>query len=264
MDSRLSVTGPTRAEAFAGNLMRRKITGILFVCLGLLSVAIGLVALVMLVSDVLIRGLPVLDWQFLTSFDSRFPERAGIFAAVAGTAYMMVFTILIAVPLGVGAAIYLEEYGGDNRLTRFIEINISNLAGVPSIIFGLPGLQLFVRWMGLDRSVLAGSLTMAILVLPIVIVAAREAIRAVPPSLREASLALGATRWQTTWHHVLPYAFSGILTGNILASSRAIGETAPLIAIGALTYIPFVPENPLDRFTALPIQIFNKLASRTL
>ncbi len=249
--------GRSRAEAFAGNLTRRKITGILFVCLGLLSVAIGLAALIVLVSDVLVRGLPVLDWQFLTSFDSRFPERAGILAAVAGTAYMMTFTILIAVPLGVGAAIYLEEYGGDSRFTRFIEINISNLAGVPSIIFGLLGLQLFVRWMGLDRSVLAGSLTMALLVLPIVIVAAREAIRAVPPSLREASLALGATRWQTTWHHVLPYAVSGILTGNILASSRAIGETAPLIAIGALTYIPFVPENPLDRFTALPIQIFN-------
>jgi phosphate transport system permease protein len=170
---------------------------------------------------------------------------------------MMFFTILVALPLGVMTALYLEEYAPESWLKTFIQINLANLAGVPSIIFGLLGLTVFVRWFGLGRSVLAGSLTMALLVLPIIVVATQEAIRAVPSSMRDASLALGATRWQTIWHHVLPYAFPGILTGNILAASRAIGETAPLVTLGALTFVPFVPENPLDRFTVLPIQIFN-------
>jgi phosphate transport system permease protein len=170
---------------------------------------------------------------------------------------MIGLTILFALPIGVMAAIYLEEYAGVNPVTSFIRINITNLAGIPSIIYGLLGLQIFVRYFGLGRSVLAGSLTMALLVLPIVIVASQEAIRAVPLSLRQASFALGATKWQTVWFHVLPAAYPGILTGNILAASRAIGETAPLITIGALTYLRYVPDDPLDLFTVLPIQIFN-------
>lgn len=246
-----------RQAVFTASLAARKIRGTIFVMLGIVAIAIGLLTLAVLVLEVVSDGLPWLDGQFLTSFDSRFAARAGIKAALYGTAYMMFFTILVSLPLGVMSAIYLEEYAGDNRFTQFIQINIANLAGVPSIIYGLLGLTLFVRWMDLGRSVLAGALTMALLVLPIIIVATREAIRAVPSSMRDASLALGATKWQTTWHHVLPYAIPGILTGNILAASRAIGETAPLITLGALTFVPFVPENPLDRFTVLPIQIFN-------
>jgi phosphate transport system permease protein len=246
-----------RQAVFTASLAARKVRGTIFVILGIVAIAIGLLTLAVLVLDVLRDGLPWLDTQFLTSFDSRFAARAGIKAALYGTFYMMFFTILVSLPLGVMSAIYLEEYAGDNRITQFIQINIANLAGVPSIIYGLLGLTVFVRWMDLGRSVLAGALTMALLVLPIIIVATREAIRAVPSSMRDASLALGATKWQTTWHHVLPYAIPGILTGNILAASRAIGETAPLITLGALTFVPFVPENPLDRFTVLPIQIFN-------
>jgi len=247
----------TRSASFHANIAARKMRGNIFAALGLLSVIIGLAMLVVLVGDVLNRGVPWLSLDFLNSFDSRFAARAGIKAALYGTAYMMFFTMLVALPLGVMTAIYLEEYAPDNWLTSFIQINISNLAGVPSIIYGLLGLTVFVRWMGLGRSVLAGALTMALLVLPIIVVATREAIRAVPSSMRDASLALGATKWQTVWNHVLPYAMPGILTGNILAASRAIGETAPLITLGALTFVPFVPRDPLDRFTVLPIQIFN-------
>jgi phosphate transport system permease protein len=242
---------------FRPNLAARKLKGRLFAVLGIISILIGLGTLVALLGDVLIRGLPWLDLQFLDSFDSRFAERAGLKAALYGTAYMMFFTILFALPLGIMSAVYLEEYASDTRLNRFIEVNIANLAGVPSIIYGLLGLQVFVRWFALERSVLAGSLTMALLVLPIIIVAAREAIRAVPSSIRDASYALGATRWQTIRNHVLPYAFPGIMTGNILAASRAIGETAPLITIGALTFVLFIPDDPMDTFTALPIVIFN-------
>ncbi len=247
----------TRSAQFTASTAARRLRGTIFASLGVVSILIGLLTLALLIADVLRDGLPWLDMQFLTSFDSRFAARAGIKAALYGSVYMMVCTILVSLPLGVMTGIYLEEYSTDNWFTRFIQINISNLAGVPSIIYGLLGLTVFVRWMGLGRSVLAGSLTMALLVLPIIVVATREAIRAVPSSMRDASLALGATKWQTTWHHVLPYAWSGILTGNILAASRAIGETAPLITLGALTFVPFVPENPLDRFTVLPIQIFN-------
>jgi phosphate transport system permease protein len=247
----------TGAEAYRPNITLRRAMGTVFTILGILSVAIGLAMLIYLIADIVNRGQGWLDWQFLTSFDSRFAARAGIKAALYGTAYMMFFTILVALPLGVMTAIYLEEYAPESWFKTFIQINLANLAGVPSIIFGLLGLTVFVRWFGLGRSVLAGSLTMALLVLPIIVVATQEAIRAVPSSMRDASLALGATRWQTVWHHVLPYAFPGILTGNILAASRAIGETAPLVTLGALTFVPFVPENPLDRFTVLPIQIFN-------
>ena len=163
----------------------------------------------------------------------------------------------MAIPIGVLAAIYLEEYALKNRFTAFIEVNIANLAGLPSIVYGILGLAVFVRFMGLERSVLAGAMTMSLLVMPVIIIAAKEAIRAVPSSLRQAAFAVGATRWQVVRHHVLPSAIPGILTGVILALSRAIGETAPLIMIGAMTYVAFVPEGPLDEFTALPIQIFN-------
>lgn len=248
---------PAVNRTFKPNVSRRRLRQYIFTVVGVFSILVGLAALLALIIDVLVRGLSWLDWPFLTSFDSRFAERAGILAPLAGTAYMMLFTILFALPTGVMAAIYLEEYAPDNAFTRFIQVNISNLAGVPSIIYGLLGLQIFVRWFALERSVLAGSLTMALLVLPVIIVAGREAIRAVPSSIRQASYAVGATRWQTVWHHVLPNAFGGILTGNILAASRAIGETAPLITIGALTFVLFTPNSPMDTFTVLPIVIFN-------
>ncbi|MEE9488074.1 MAG: phosphate ABC transporter permease PstA, partial [Candidatus Brocadiales bacterium] len=171
--------------------------------------------------------------------------------------YLILLTGVIAFPLGVGAAIYLEEYAGKNWFNKLVEVNIANLAGVPSIIYGLLGLEVFVRAMRMDRSLLAGACTLALLVLPMIIIASREAMRTIPISIREASFAVGATRWETIKYHVLPLAFPGILTGTILALSRAIGEAAPLIAIGALTYVAFLPDGPLSPFSALPIQIFN-------
>ena len=224
---------------------------------GLLAMLLGLVALGALLYDIARDGLGRLSWQFITSYPSRRAEQAGILPALIGSIYVIGITTLIAVPLGVGAALHLEEYGTRGRLSRIIEINISNLAGVPSIIYGLLGLGLFVRILGMGRSVLAGACTLALLVLPVIIISTREALRAVPKSLREGSYALGATRWQTIWHQVLPAAFPGILTGLILALSRAIGETAPLITIGALTYVPFLPADLFSPFTVLPIQIFN-------
>jgi phosphate transport system permease protein len=259
-DERASVRGEESLLLDRRELVRlrwRQQKGKVFTVIGMLCISIGLMTLVVLLIDVAMRGLPWLDWKFLTSFDSRFAERAGIKAALYGSVWMMVFTLFFSIPLGTLGAVWLEEYAADTWLTKFIQVNLSNLASVPSIIYGLLGLQVFVRWMELGRSVLAGSLTMALLVTPIIVVASQEAIRAVPPSMREAALALGATRYETVRHHVLPYALPGILTGIILAASRAIGETAPLITIGALTYVPFVPEGPLDRFTVLPILIFN-------
>jgi phosphate transport system permease protein len=203
------------------------------------------------------QGVGWIDWQFLSEFPSRFPDQAGIKSALWGTVWLIMLTGLISIPVGVAAAIHLEEFAAPTRLNRFIEINIANLAGVPSIVFGILGLAIFVRWFAMGRSVLAGSMTMSLLILPVIIMASREAIRSVPPSIRHAAFALGATRWQTVRHHVLPSAAPGILTGVILAMSRAIGETAPLIMIGALTYVAFVPESPLDSFTSLPIQVFN-------
>ncbi len=225
--------------------------------MGVIVLAVALAALGALLWDVFRDGWQRIDWAFLTSFASRRPEQAGIYGALVGTLYVMVMTAVLAVPLGIGAAVYLEEYGAQGRLSRMIEVNITNLAGVPSIIYGLLGLGLFVRAMGMGRSVLAGSATLALLVLPVVILSTREALRTVPKSLREASYALGATQWQTIWHQVLPSAMPGILTGLILALSRAIGETAPLITIGALTYVPFAPDGLSSPFTVLPIQIFN-------
>ena len=246
----------------------------LFNVFGIGATAFGLLILLALILDVLIDGFPRLRWDFLTSFPSRKPEQAGILSAWVGTVWIMLTTALFAIPLGIGAGIYLEEYAPKNRVTDFIEINIANLAGVPSVIYGILGLGLFVRAMHLDRSVLAGGLTLALLILPVVILSTREALRAVPFSIREAAYALGATKWQAVRYQVLPAAVGNIMTGIILAMSRAIGETAPLITLGALTYIPFLPQHPvsfsaqvpflhfslkgfLDPFTVLPIQIFN-------
>jgi phosphate transport system permease protein len=228
------------------------------------STLIGILVLCLLLADVLKDGLPRLSWKFITSFPSRRAEEAGILPALVGSAMLLVLTALFAFPVGVAAGIYLEEYAPDNPFTRFIELNIANLAGVPSIIYGLLGLEIFTRAMqGITggRSILSGALTMALLVLPVIIVSSREAIRAVPKSIREAGYALGATKWQVVRDQVLPVAMPGILTGTILALSRAIGETAPLITIGALTYIAFLPPLSLKAlqspFTVLPIQIFN-------
>lgn len=228
-----------------------------FIALCLSAVAIPLGVLAVLVGDVAIDALSRLDWDFLTGYPSRRASGAGILPALVGSLWLVSLTALIALPLGVGAALYLEEYGRRSRLAGFIEVNIANLAGVPSIIYGLLGLGVFVRFMDLGRSVLAGALTLSLLVVPIIIITTREAIRTVPGHLREASAALGATQWQTIRQVVLPIALPGILTGSILALSRAIGETAPLVVIGALTYMTFLPESPGDPFTALPIQIFN-------
>ena len=239
-------------------LKRQKLGDGLFRIIAVAGIVLALATLGALIADALVDGLPRIDWEFLTSFPSRKPAEAGIFSALIGSVYLITLTAVVAVPIGVAAAVYLEEYTNQSsRLSRIIEVNVANLAGVPSIIYGLLGLELFVRGMRLDRSLLAGALTLALLVLPIVIIASREAIRAVPGTIREAAYALGATQWQTTKDHVLPLAFPGILTGIILAVSRAIGETAPLIAIGALTYVAFVPDGLLSPFTALPIQIFN-------
>jgi phosphate transport system permease protein len=242
----------TRANAAARRIKARLYHGML---IG--ATLVGIVVLATLLVRIFITGLPGLDWDFITSFPSRFASRAGILSAIMGTVWVMAFTALFTFPLGVGTAIYLEEYAPKNRITDIIQTNISNLAGVPSIVYGILGLTVFVRWLALDRSVIAGALTMTLLILPISIIASREAIRSVPMSLRQASFALGATQWQTIWNIVLPRAFPGILTGTILSMSRAIGETAPLIMIGALTFVAFVPTSPMDPFTALPIQIFN-------
>jgi len=246
-----------RDEQFARQLAIRRARGRVFQFACLLAISLGLLVLVLLLVDVVLDGLPWLRPQLASNFPSRFPEKSGLRSALQGTLGLVALTALLAFPMGVGAAVYLEEYAQDSWLTRLVELNISNLAGVPSIIYGLLGLGIFVRFLALGRSLLAGSLTMALLVLPLVIVASREAIRAVPRSLRLASYSLGSTPWQTVRHHVLPYAMPGILTGTILALSRAIGETAPLITIGALTYIAFDLRGPLDIFTVLPIQIFN-------
>lgn len=203
------------------------------------------------------EGLARIDWDFLTSLPSRKAEKSGILTAWTGTAWILGLTAIISIPFGISAGIYLEEYGKKNRLASIIEVNIANLAGVPSIIYGLLGLEIFVRILGFGGSLLAGSFTLALLILPIIIVATREALKAVPKTLREASYGIGATKWQTIWHQVLPAAAGGILTGIILALSRAVGETAPLIVIGALAYVPFVPTSPMSEFTVMPMQIFN-------
>jgi phosphate transport system permease protein len=212
--------------------------------------------LVLLLADIISDGLLRINLRFITGSASRFAELAGIFPALIGTTWIMLLTALFAVPVGVAAAIYLEEYGKNNFFASFLEINIANLAGVPSIIYGILGLQVFSRMLNLGASFLAGALTLSLLILPIIIVATREALKTVPNSIREASYALGATRWQTIRRQVLPAAGGGILTGIILALSRAIGETAPLIVIGAKVFVS-VPHSIYDPYTVLPLQIFN-------
>lgn len=246
--------------AISPEMQRRALRESAFALLGLVCVGIALLVLAALLIDVLLDGAPRLSWNFLTSFPSRSAERAGVYSALVGSACLIVLTGLIAVPIGIGAAIYLEEYATDNWFTRFIELNIANLAGVPSIIYGILGLQVFVRVFALDRSLIAGALTMSLLILPVIIIASREALRTVPQSLRDGALALGATRWQSVRDQVLPIAMPGILTGCILGLSRAIGETAPLVTMGALTYVAFIPNSIFSPFTVLPIQTFNWLS----
>lgn len=245
------------AAALQKMLIMRRTSEAVFKTTAVATLILALGGLAVLLVDTLIDGAGRLSWKFLTSFPSRHADVAGILSPLVGTVYLISLTALVALPVGVGAAVYLEEYAAKNWFSRVIEINIANLAGVPSIIYGLLGLELFVRGLGLERSLLAGALTMALLVMPIIIISSREALRTVPRSIREASCALGASQWQTIWYQVLPLAFPGILTGSILAFSRAIGEAAPLITIGALTYIAFLPDGLLAPFTALPIQIFN-------
>jgi phosphate transport system permease protein len=235
----------------------RKHADLLFRLLALSKLMVALAALATLVYDILSDGAGRLSWAFLTSYPSRNAEEAGVYHALMGSIWVIALTAALALPIGVAAAIYLEEYGTRSRVARFIELNIANLAAVPSIIYGLLGLGLFVRLMGMGQSVLAGAATLALLALPVVILSTREALRTVPSSIREGSYALGATKWQTIWNQVLPMALPGVLTGLILALSRAIGETAPLITIGALTYIPFAPDSVWSKFTVLPIQVFN-------
>ncbi|KLV27284.1 phosphate ABC transporter, permease protein PstA [Niallia circulans] len=217
----------------------------------------GLIVLGVLFYRVLTQGIGYLDFQFLTSLPSRKPENAGVYTALIGTVWLMAVVAPVSLLIGVGTAIYLEEYASKNKFTNFIQINISNLAGVPSIVFGLLGLTLFVRALSLGTSVLAAGLTMSLLVLPIIIVASQEAIRSVPSELREASLGMGATKWQTIVRVVMPAAIPGILTGGILALSRAIGETAPLVVLGLPLFLAFLPRTVFDMFTVLPMQIYN-------
>lgn len=239
------------------NARKNRIIDKAFKYFGMASTFFGILILVIFLLNIIMDGLQRIDWQFLTSLPSRFPDKAGILTAWAGTAWIFGLTAIIAIPLGIGAGIYLEEYGEKSRLASFLEVNIANLAGVPSIIYGLLGLEIFVRILQFGGSILAGASTLALLILPIIVVATREALRAVPSSMIEASYAMGATKWQTIWNTILPASFGGIMTGVILALSRAIGETAPLIVVGALAFVPFVPQTPMDEFTVLPIQIFN-------
>jgi phosphate transport system permease protein len=257
-------------------IRRRKRQDVVFGVVGMLCTLVGILTLAVLLYDLAHDGLAQIDWQFLTSFPSRHASEAGILSAWVGSLCVMLVTMFSAVPLGIAAAVYLEEYAPKNRFTTLIEINIANLAGVPSIIYGLMALGLLVYGFGLSRSILVGGLTLGLLVLPIVIVTTREALRSIPAAIREAAYAAGATKWQVVRYHLVPYSLGGIATGTIIAMSRAVGETAPLITIGALTYIGFLPVAPIqpeppfvsfawlsDPFTVLPIQMFNWVSRPT-
>lgn len=236
---------------------RYQLFGLIFQTFCLTANVVALLFLFVLLAGVLSDGVGYLTFEFLQNYPSRTPEKAGILSAIVGSISMMGLTALFAIPTGIGAAIYIEEYATESRLLRFIKLNIQNLAGVPSIVYGILGLTLFVRGLELGRSLLAGALTMALLILPVITISAQEALRAVPDSFRLAGFGIGMTRWQVVRTMVLPVAIPGMLTGIILALSRAIGETAPLIMIGALTFVAFLPASPMDGFTVLPIQIFN-------
>ncbi|RAK22399.1 phosphate ABC transporter membrane protein 2 (PhoT family) [Anoxybacillus vitaminiphilus] len=244
-------------EKVIKNMAGRLVKNNFFKFLFFLATVFGLIVLVVLLYRIFTQAIGWLDIDFLQNFASRRPEEAGIKAALIGSLWLMVIVAPLSLILGVGTAIYLEEYAKKNRFTDFIQTNISNLAGVPSIVFGLLGLTVFVRGMELGRSVMAAGLTMSLLVLPVIVVAAQEAIRAVPNQLREASYGMGATKWQTIYRVVLPAAIPGILTGSILALSRAIGETAPLVVIGIPTFIAYLPKSIFDTFTVMPMQIYN-------
>lgn len=257
----LSHSGPSIA--------RRKFAEVLFKIVGLGSLTVAVGTLALLFGALLYQGVGQIDWQFLISYPSRHAAEAGILPAWVGSTLIMLVTAFVGIPLGVAAAIYLEEYARKTWMTELIEVTVTNLAGVPSIIYGLLALGLFVYILGLGESILVAGLTLALLILPVVIVTTREAIRAIPVEIREAAYGLGATKWQTVSHHVLPYSAAGILTGIILALSRAIGETAPIVTIGALTFIAFLPPAPfttqppyisfdwlLSPFTIMPIQMF--------
>lgn len=245
------------SEKSKNNLRRRQRKSLYFARLCATVTWSSVFLLGVLLYQVSVDGLGWIDWQFISSFPSRFPERAGIKSALVGTLWLIGLIAVISIPIGVSSALYLEEFAKPGKINKFIEVNISNLAGVPSIVYGILGLAIFVRFFALERSLLSGALTMSLLILPVIIIASREAIRTVPMSVRHAAYSLGATRWQTAWAHVLPASFPGIMTGVILALSRAIGETAPLIMIGALTFVAFLPAGPMDSFTAMPIQIYN-------
>lgn len=249
----------TKTEMIAST-SHRKLLNQFMKILGLLGLGLALLILLTLIFDLIIRGGSRIDFNFLTSFPSRRPSEAGLLSAWVGTILVMLITAMMTILVGVSAAIYLEEYAKPGRMSRLIELNILNLSAMPSILYGLLALGIFVHQFRLGASLLTAGLTLSLLVLPIVIVSSREALRALPPSLKEASFALGATRFQTLIYYQLPSSLSGIMTGVILALSRAIGETAPLITIGALTYIAFLPKSLMDPFTVLPIQLFNWLS----
>ena len=261
------------AQTVRGLVARAKHWDKVFVIIGLLSLMVGMLTLAVLLAGLIHDGAGRLDWSFFSNFPSRRAERAGILSALVGSSLVMLVTALAAIPLGIAAGVYLEEYARRNWVTEIIEINVTNLAGVPSIVYGLLALGLFVYGLGFGQSILSAGLTLALLILPVIIVATREAIRAIPGSIREGAYALGATRWQTVRDHVVPYSTGGILTGVIIGLARAIGETAPVITIGALTFIAFLPPAPVggefpfvsfewlrSPFTVMPIQMFNWLS----
>lgn len=260
----------TNLDEIRGVIARNKIWDAVFSVIGLLSMLVGIVTLMALIVDLMSDGLTRVDWQFITSFPSRKPQLAGILSAWVGSCLVMLVTAAVAIPIGIAAGIYLEEYAKKNWIADLIEINVTNLAGVPSIIYGLLALGLFVYILKLGESVLTAGLTLSLLVLPVIIVTTREALRAIPNSIREAAYAVGASKWQVTWDHVLRYSTGTILTGIIVGLARAIGETAPLVTIGALTFIAFLPEPPIKAefpfisfkwllapFTVMPIQMFD-------
>jgi len=217
----------------------------------------GVAMLVYLGYETVDRGWSRLSWDFLTSYPSRFAERAGLRSSLIGWVWVLALTVVFAIPIAIGTAIWIEEFAPRNKLLSLVKLNLANLAGVPSIIYGILGLAVFVRFLDLGPSILAGSLTLALMILPMTVIASQEAIRQVPPSIRQGALALGATRWQMVWHHVLPGAMPGIMTGTILAVSRAAGETAALIMIGAFTFIAYDNTSPFEDFTTVPVQIYN-------
>jgi phosphate transport system permease protein len=261
---------PAKIREIRALIAAHKRWDLIFATVGVLALMVGVLTFLALFGQMVLEGAPRLSWDFFTSFPSRKPEQAGILSAWVGSTLVMLVTACTAVPLGVGAGVYLEEYAPKNWMTDLIEINVTNLAGVPSIVYGLLALGLFVYQFGLGHSILTAGLTLGLLILPIVIVATREAIRSIPSVIREGSYALGATKWQTTSHHILPYSLAGIMTGVIIGMARAIGETAPIITIGALTFIAFLPPAPVTTeppflslewvvspFTVMPIQMFN-------